>query len=146
MHFGTDGCSHIFFFFSSLTCLSFLCVVVLPDVSVSVVPSSRSCRIVTVFPSCTYGLSPCLWLVYVQEGNTVTIRQLREEGTTDTETSGKTTTHKNDRQVREEKKKKIVYFLSTKQRRKSVGLKSYGLFTIHIYCCCFVVVVVVLGG
>ena len=32
--------------------------------------------------------------------------KLHEEGTTDAETSGKTTTHKKDRQVREEKKKK----------------------------------------
>ena len=43
--------------------------------------------------------------LYVQEGNTVTILQLHEEGTTDAEMSGKTTTHKKDRQVREEKKK-----------------------------------------
>ena len=63
MYFGTDDCSHFFFFFSSFTCLSFLCVVVLPDVSASVVPSSWSCHTVTVFPSCTYSLSPSLWNV-----------------------------------------------------------------------------------
>ena len=33
--------------------------------------------------------------------------ELREEGTTDAETSGKIKTHKKDRQVRKEKKKKI---------------------------------------